>query len=176
MLALALEQRVLALLQDDDHVTRDRIRLHAPGKQRQQALLDLVPHRLVSFAREDDLLVMLHAFVDRDLEALLLLDHLLAVALLALVLVGDDFTCAPRCRYQCTGSEFARGDQWLGSCRRVPAVASCNQARAAARRLEHWRPCSPRTCASWRLLSCDIAYYVSARGAPFARTLGSPCR
>ena len=70
--ALALERGVLLLLHDEDDVARD-----GAGS-------------LVSLTLEGDLLVVHHALLDVHLQHLLLLHHLLAVALPALVLLADD--------------------------------------------------------------------------------------
>lgn len=65
---------VLFLLQDEDNVSW------------------LDPRRLVSFPAEGDLLPMLHAFVDMDLQDFHLLTNLLALALFTAVFLVDDLT------------------------------------------------------------------------------------
>mmetsp|Transcript_47717 Transcript_47717/g.114620 ORF Transcript_47717/g.114620 Transcript_47717/m.114620 type:complete len:230 (+) Transcript_47717:573-1262(+) len=72
----ALERRVLLLLNDEHDVAGD-----GPGG-------------FVRLALEHDLLVVHHAFFDVHLENFLLLDHLRAAALPALVLLGDDLPAA----------------------------------------------------------------------------------
>ena len=77
VVVVACEHVVLGLLEDDDEVTGlDAARLG------------------VALAAEGDLLAVLHALVDGHLELLLVLDGLLAHALLAAVLLVDDLALA----------------------------------------------------------------------------------
>jgi len=51
-------------------------------------------HRLISFATEYDLLVVLHAALHHDLQNLFVLHNLVALALRAPVLIADDLPCS----------------------------------------------------------------------------------